>query len=138
VSDNDDGRLRPRHRKNGRARKRSSGLPARHLAPVTDPEVDERARPVRPGAYPIEDLTAMSPGAAELLLHRARLDAEAGAAAWPHLVVTTDVETGAATRRGPYATGLEALTVAAEFVGKYRGLEPHWDFTLAVVPLPAD
>jgi hypothetical protein len=134
VSDNDDGPARPRHRKKGPARKRSGGLPGRHLRAVTA----EPAGSVPPGAYPVADLTAMSPGAADLLLHRARLDAEAGAGTWPHLVVTTDVETGAATRRGPYATGLEALTVATEFAGKYRNLEPHWNFTLAVVPLPAE
>ena len=134
MSDNDDGRPRPRHRKNGRARKRSDGVPGRHLRPVAESSPDVEDLPP-PGAYPVEDLAAMSTSAAEMLLHRVRVEAESNTETLPHVVITRDTETGMVTRSEPYATGLEALTTALEFVGKYRDLEPRWAFTLSIAPV---
>jgi hypothetical protein len=157
VSD-DDGLTPPRHRKNVRANKRGSSLLGRRLRVVAD---DERAQsdcacpegyhefgthapgarpndvslPVPPGADPVEDLAAMSPAAAEMLLHRATLEADSGIASCPHVLITRDTETGVLTLSGPFETGLEALSNAHEFVGKYRDLQPRWDFTLTVAPL---
>jgi hypothetical protein len=128
----DDGR--PRHRKTGRARKRRSGSPGRHLRLVADPSCEFDDLPP-PGAYPVEDLAAMSASAAEMLLHRARIEAESDTATIPHILITRDTETGTVTRSGPFETGLEALTMAHDFVGRYRDLEPRWAFTVTVAPL---
>ncbi|MFL6022774.1 MAG: hypothetical protein ACJ72O_05490 [Marmoricola sp.] len=157
MSDNDDGLTRPRHRKNGRASKRGTGLPGRHLQLVTDGDEPEPCAcppgfheygthapgargvgtpiTVPRGAYPVEDLAGMSASAAEMLLHRATAEAETDAATCPHIVITRDVVTGVVTYSGPFETGLQALTMAHEFVGKYRNLDPRWDFTLTVAPL---
>ena len=156
MPDIDEGHTRPRHRKKGRASKRGAGTTGRHLRIVTEdapaacscpPGYHEfgthapgaRATgtpaPVPPGAYPVEDLAGMSPGAADMLLHRATLEAEADAASCPHILITRDTATGVVTSSGPFDTGLEALTTAHHFVGKYRDLDPRWDFTLTVAPL---
>lgn len=91
--------------------------------------------PVPPGAYPVEDLAAMSASAAALLLQRAAADAEVESVACPHLLITRDVVTGVVTYNGPFPTGAEALERAHAFVSKYRDLEPRWDFTLTIAPL---
>jgi hypothetical protein len=158
VSENDDRRIRPRHRKSGRASKRGTGRPGRHLRLVPEDgsaeggcacpsgyhEYGTHASGERPpgslmaipaGAYPVEDLAGMSQSAAEMLLRRATLEAEAEAAIRPHIVITRDTITGVVTYSGPFESGLEALTMACDFVGKYRDLDPHWDFTLTVAPL---
>lgn len=163
MSDNDEGRTRPRHRKNGRASKRGTGRPGRHLrllpedgspedgsaedgcaCPPGYHEYGTHAPGERPpgaittipvGAYPVEDLAGMSDSAAEMLLRRATLEAESEAASCPHILITRDTVTGVVTYSGPFESGLEALTMAHDFVGKYRGLDPRWDFTLTVAPL---
>jgi hypothetical protein len=153
----DAGLARPRHRKSGRASRRGPGIPGRHLGLVGEDEAQETcdcppgyheygthapgARPlgtavaVPPGAYPVEDLAGMSHSAAQMLLHRASIEAETDAATCPHILITRDTATGVVTYSGPFGTGLEALTTAHEFVGKYRDLDPRWDFTLTVAPL---
>lgn len=153
-----DGLTPPRHRKDGRARTRGSGLPGRRLRVVQDDDPDlptcacppgyhehgthaPGERPagtplaVPPGAYPVEDLAQMSPSAVEMLLHRAHLEAGSGATRYPHVVITRDVATDVVTCSGPFETGVEALQAASAFVGKYRDLQPRWDFTLTVAPL---
>lgn len=132
MSENDDGLTPPRHRKTGRASKRGTGLPGRHLRVVVDNESDPGTYP--PGAYPVDDLAAMSVSAIEMLVHRASVEAASGVAACPHIVITRDAETGVATYSGPFDTGLEALTTARDFVGKYRDLNPPWEFSLTVAP----
>jgi hypothetical protein len=134
VSDHDDGLARPRHRKSGRASKRGSGLPGRHLQVVTDEDRTDQDSSL-PGAYPVEDLAGMSASAIEMLLHRATVEARNEGAALPHIVITRDVVTGVITESGPFDSGLEALTVAHDFVSKYRDLHPRWDYTLTVAPL---
>ena len=129
-NDNDDDLPRPRHRKDGRATKRGSGLPGRHLHLVTD---DDRTYP--PGAYPVEDLAGMSESAIEMMLHRATIEARNDVAALPHVVITRDVVTGVVTESEPFASGLEALRSGHDFVSKYRDLDPRWDFTLTVAPV---
>lgn len=93
------------------------------------------AFPVPPGAYPVEDLAAMSPSTATMLLQRALVEAETDTAACRHIVITRDTATGVITYIGPFPTGLEALERAHAFVEKYRDLEPRWDFTVTVAPL---
>ncbi|RNL78740.1 hypothetical protein [Nocardioides marmorisolisilvae] len=133
MPDNDDGLIRPRHRKKGRASKRGTETPGRNLRVVPDP-AEQDAAPL--GHYPVDDLAAMSPSAVEMLVHRARLEAESMAASIPHVLITRDTETGAATTSEPFADGLHALVTAREFVEKYRDLQPRWDFTLTVAPVP--
>jgi len=157
----------PRHRKEGRARKRGSTTTGRHLLAVDEPASEQGAPestscdcppgyheygahapgarpqqqsqfPVPPGAYPVEDLAGMSTSAAAMLLHRATIEAETEAANCPHLLITQDTATGVITYSGPFPTGLEALHRAHDFVEKYRGLKPRWDFTLTVAPLFPD
>ncbi|MCW2754635.1 MAG: hypothetical protein JWQ32_2046 [Marmoricola sp.] len=84
----------------------------------------------------------MSPGTASLLLRRATLEAEADAAACPHIVITRDSTTGFVTYTGPFATGLEALTSAHLVLAEHREALHHvddgrttWPFTLTVAPL---
>jgi hypothetical protein len=132
VSDNDDGAAEPRHRKNGRATKRGTGVPGRRV--LDDPSTNAEGT-IPPGSYPIADLAAMSPSAAAMLLHRARLESEAGVTGRDHIVITCDSETGDLSFNGPFSTGLEALTMAHQFVEKYRGLTPRWDFTISVQPV---
>jgi hypothetical protein len=133
-NENDGDGLQPRHRKGGRAKKRGFARPGRHLRLVADDErADEGGCP--PGAYPVEDLAGMSPSAIEMLLHRATIEAETDAAALPHVVITRDVATGVVTYSGPFDSGLEALRMAHEFVGKYRDLDPRWEFALTVAPV---
>jgi hypothetical protein len=134
VPKNDDDLPRPRHRKDGRATKRGSGLPGRHLHLVTDDDrTDHGSYPL--GAYPVEDLAAMSESAIEMLLHRAEIEALNQVVALPHVVITRDVATGAVTESGPFTSGLEALRTAHNFVVKYRDLDPRWDYTLTVAPV---
>jgi hypothetical protein len=144
----------PRHRKKGRASKRGSGVPGKHVRTPADPacqcppgfhEYGAHApgfgpngaedASSHPGAYPVEDLARMSSGATDLLLHRARIESEAETAKLPHIVITRDVETGTISYSGPFPTGLEALTVAHRFVQQNRVLDPRWTFTLTVAPL---
>ncbi len=100
------------------------------------------ARPVRsefpapPGTYPVEDLAALSPGAATMLLQRALAETETGTASCTHIVITRDTESGVVTYLGPFPTGWEALERAHAFVEKYRDLQPRWDFTVTVAPVP--
>ncbi|MGO4258480.1 hypothetical protein [Marmoricola sp. RAF53] len=155
MPSNETDRPPPRHRRPGRAVKRGTGLPGRHLPtePITSRDCscppgfheygahapghrsagDEAPPP--PGAYPVEDLAAMSPGAAELLLHRATQEAEAEVATYPHIVITRDIGTGEITYSGPFPNGLEALTMAHRFVHQNRFVDPRWSFTLTVAPL---
>lgn len=164
MFDDEDDRPPPRHRKEGRARKRGTTPTGRHLRVVEEPVAVPAAPagtscdcppgyheygthapgarttprsefPVPPGAYPVEDLAGMSTSAAAVLLRRAVIEAETDAAECPHLLITRDCATGVVTYSGPFPTGLEALQRAQEFVDKYRGLEPRWDFTLTVAPL---
>lgn len=131
MPDNDDGLPRPRHRKSGRASKRGTGQPGRHLRLVTEPgPVD-----VLVGTYPVEDLAGMSPSAVAMLLHRATLEAESGARACPHVLITRDRETRVETRSSPFGSGLEALSAAREFLDEFRDVEPDWAFTLSIAPL---
>lgn len=143
----------PRHRKPGRAHKRGRTAPGRHTrggaaadcgcppgfheygahAPGAWPDAD--INPPPPGAYPVEDLAGMSPGAASLLLHRATVEAEADGTACEHLVVTRDVGTGELTYRGPFATGLEALTFAHRLLEQHRLGDAAREVTLTVAPL---
>lgn len=147
----------PRHRKTGRASKRGSDQPGRRLRVVDDQDAlgcacppgyheygahapgartNRSEFPAPPGTYPVEDLAAMSTSAGAMLLGRARVEAETGTARCPHLLITRDVATGVITYNGPFPSGLEALQHAHAFVEKYRDLEPRWDFTLTVAPLP--
>ena len=128
----DDGLARPRHRRRGRASKRGTGLPGRHLRLVTEDDVVPRVYPA--GAYPVEDLAAMSHSALEMLLHRATIEAESGVAPFPHLVITRDTASGDVTYSGPFPSGMAALTMARDFVEKYRDLDPRWEYTLTVAP----
>lgn len=152
MSSNDG--LPPRHRKKGRARTRGSGLPGRRVraadpsgcscpegfheygahAPGYGPPSVEDA-PSHPGAYPVEDLARLSSSAADLLLQRATIEAEAETAKLPHIVIARDVESGQISYSGPFPTGLEALTVAHRFVQQNRAVDPTWTFTLTVAPL---
>lgn len=105
------------------------------------PGVHELLRPdfpTPPGTYPVDNLAGMSASAIALLLHRATIEAESGTSTCPHLLIIRDLETGVNTYSGPFPTGLEALERAREFVEKYRGLEPRWDFTLTVAPVHPD
>jgi len=153
VFDNDDGLTPPRPQQGGRADPRDPGRllrlvshdpaqpcscpPGYHEYGAHAPGQRPAGTPlaVPPGAYPVEDLAAMSPSAAEMLLHRATIEAESDAEAYRHVVITRDTATGVLTFAGPFETGLEALSMAHDFVGKYRDLQPHWDFTLTVAPL---
>ena len=134
MPDHDDGPSGPRHRKSGRASKRGTGLPGRHLRLVPDPPEDGGAE-LPPGAYPVDDLVAMSASALEMLVHRARVEEDSLVEAIPHVLVTRDVETGVVTTSEPFANGLAALTRARDFVEKFRDLDPRWDFTLSVSPV---
>jgi hypothetical protein len=104
-------------------------------APGHAPADVERRLPRGPGLYPVEDVATLSSAEAIALLEHANLEAELGAVRCPHIVITRDVETGAVTYTGPLPTGLEALTVAHEFVEQHRAVDPRWTFTLTVAPL---
>ncbi len=156
---NDDDQPEPRHRKPGRARRRRTATTGRHLSLVESPACDcppgfheygahapghwpDDRTPVPPGAYPVEDLARMSASTASLLLQRATLEAEAEAAACPHIVIARDSVTGVVTYSGPFATGLEALTRAHQVLVEHREAlhdldDDHttWPFTLTVAPL---
>jgi len=131
VPDNDDSLPRPRHRKSGRASKRGTGRPGRHLRLVTDTEAPD----VPVGTYPVEDLAGMSPSAVAMLLHRATVEAESGARACPHVLITRDRQTRVETRSGPFDSGLQALTAARRFLDEFRDVEPQWSFTLSIAPV---
>ena len=131
MNDDDAGLPSPRHRKPGRARTRASTTRGRHLHLVSG-----LVGSPGPGAYPVADLASMSAGAIDLLVQRARLEAEAGSEPLMHMVITRDVETETVTESGPFATGLEALTVASRFVEQNRAVHPTWRFTLTVEPRP--
>ncbi len=159
MSDHDDGSPVPRHRKPGRARKLGSAPPGRHLSAVPDQKagtsgcdcppgfheygahapghgpLDQEADST-PGAYPVEDFASMSSSAAAMLLHRATAESESAVAKFPHIVITHDLDTESVSYSGPFATGLEALTVAHRFVEQNRAVNPQWEFTLTVAPLP--
>ncbi len=154
MSTDDEHSPLPRHRRPGRALKRGTPTPGRHVlseqpaAPCACPDgfheygvhapgrrPSGEATTTPPGAYPVEDMAAMSSSATDLLLHRATLEADAQIASYPHIVITCDVKTGAITYRGPFPTGLEALTVARRFVHQNRFVDPQWAFTLTVAPL---
>ncbi|MBO9523244.1 MAG: hypothetical protein J7518_17060 [Nocardioidaceae bacterium] len=155
MNSNDKQLSEPRHRKKGRASKRGSSLPGRHVRIADDadctcppgfheygahapgfgpPPIQDG--PSRPGAYPVEDLARMSTSAADLLLRRAGQETGLpGSPAVPHVLITRDAGTGAIRYDGPFPTGLEALTVAHRFVQQNREQRPAWAFTLTVAPL---
>jgi hypothetical protein len=120
----------PRHRRPGRAHKRGRTSPGRRIR--SGPPADDDPPT---GTYPVEDLAGLSPGAAALLLQRARIDAEAGAPTCPHLVITRDVRSDVITYSGPFDSGLVALSVAHDFLTEQRAVDPTWEFTLTVAPL---
>ncbi|MCW2785793.1 MAG: hypothetical protein JWP74_2310 [Marmoricola sp.] len=126
----DRDRAEPRHRKPGRAHKRGAQVPGRRV--LVGGEV------VPPGAYPVENLAGMSPGAAALLLRRAALEEKAGAATYPHFVIIRHSDSGAATSSEPFSTGLEALTTAYRFLEGSRAQggdqAAPLPFTLTVAP----
>lgn len=160
MSSNENDRPTPRHRRRGRAHKRGVSAPGKHLpvehtgtgsessstcscppgfheygAHAPGQRAASDIAPPPPGAYPVEDLAAMSAGSTELLLHRASVEADAGAAAYPHIVITQDVASGEVTYSGPFPTGLEALTMAHRFVHQNRFVDARRAFTLTVAPL---
>lgn len=90
---------------------------------------------VPPGAYPVEDVVAMSPSSVALLLHRAKVDSEFQNVVCRHLVIIRYVDTDTVTYSGPYPTGLEALTFAQRFIEHNRSSDPRRRFTLRVEPM---
>ena len=126
-----DGPVR-RHRAPGRARTRGGQAGGRH---ARSPHGHGPAAEPAPGSYPVADLAAMSPSAVALLVHRANLEAQLGADAVLHLVITHDLETGSSSESGPFGSGLEALTAARRFVEQNRALDPGWRFTVRVKPV---